>query len=53
MDRIGDAENLVRIKVIRPALEEIITEKVLLEDPLGFKGMLQGVLKVLKDLLKV
>ncbi len=46
MDRIDDAEVLVRVKVIRPALEEIITEKALLEDPLGFKGMLQAVLKV-------
>ena len=54
MDRIADAESLVRVKVLRPALEEIITEKALQEDPLGFKGMLQAAFKVrkLSDALK-
>ncbi len=46
VDRVADAENLVRVRVVRPALEDVVTEKALLDDPLGLAGIFQGILKV-------
>ncbi len=46
VDRISDAESLVRTKILRPALEEVICEEALAEDPMGLQGVLQKVLKL-------
>lgn len=51
VDRVGDAEKLVRNRIIRPHLEEVISEKSLNEDPMGLKGLFSRVLKVIPDRL--
>ena len=52
VDRVSDAEKLVRTKVIAPYLEEVISEKSLSSDPQGLKGVFQRVMKLITDNLK-
>jgi len=52
VDRVSEAEELVRRKVIAPYLEEVISEKSLNSDPQGLKGVFQRVLKLTTDSLK-
>ena len=49
VDRVSEAEELVRRKVIAPYLEEVISEKSLNSDPQGLKGVFQRVLKLTTD----
>ena len=52
VDRVVDAEELVRRKVIAPYLEEVISEKSLNSDPQGLKGVFQRVMKLITNSLK-
>ena len=52
VDRVSEAEDLVRKKVIAPYLEEVISEKSFNSDPQGLKGVFQRVLKLTTDNLK-
>ena len=52
VDRVADAEMLVRYRVISPYLEEVISEKSLSSDPQGLKGVFQRVMKLLSTTLK-
>jgi len=51
VDRIKDAENLVRKKIVAPQVEEIVTERSLSSDPQGLKGVLQRCLKIVSNSL--
>ena len=53
IDRTGDAERLVRERLVRPYLEEVITEQSLSDDPKGLVGLYQRALKVVPDKLSV
>ena len=52
VDRVADAEELVRKKIVAPYLEEVISEKSLHSDPQGLKGVFQRVMKLITDNLK-
>ena len=52
VDRVSEAEELVRKKVIAPYLEEVISEKSFNSDPQGLKGVFQRVLKLILESLK-
>lgn len=51
VDRVREAEALVRIRVIQPYLEPIITEQFVTNDPLGLQGMFHRVLRVIPEKL--
>ena len=53
IDRTGDAERLVRERLVRPYLEDVITEQSLSDDPKGLVGLYQRALKVVPDKLPV
>lgn len=53
VDRIEDAERLVRAKVIAPYLEEIISQQSLHSDPMGLKGVCQRTLKIIPTKLQL
>lgn len=52
LDKILDAEEIVRKKVVVPAVESIISEYSFQNDPLGLRGTYQKLEKVLDDTLK-
>ena len=52
VDRVSEAEELVRRKVIAPYLEEVISEKSFNSDPQGLKGVFQRVLKLILESLR-
>lgn len=52
VDRVSDAEELVRRKVISPYLDDVISEKSFNSDPQGLKGVFQRVMKLVTDNLK-
>ena len=45
VDRVHVAENLVRKKIVGPALDQILTEKALASEPTGLKGLFQKCLR--------
>lgn len=47
LDKIKEAEILARIRIIGPALESIIVEKNLQNEPLGLHGIYQRLLNFL------
>ncbi|TRY61811.1 hypothetical protein TCAL_05704 [Tigriopus californicus] len=51
VDRVREAEALVRLRVIQPYLESIITEEFVANDPLGLQGMFHRVLRVIPEKL--
>lgn len=53
IDRIGDAERLVRERLVRPYLEEVLTEQSLNDDPKGLAGLYKRALRVIPDKLSV
>lgn len=52
LDKILDAEEVVRKKIVVPAVENIISEHSFQNDPLGLKGTYQKLEKVLENTLK-
>lgn len=53
VDRIQDAENLIRFKIISPYLEDVISSKSLHSDPLGLKGVCLRSLKIIPEKLEL
>ena len=53
VDKIQDAETLVRVKIIRPHLEEWINDASFQSDPLGLKGVFQKVMKIVPNQLQI
>ena len=53
IDRIGDAERLVRERLVRPYMEEVLTEQSLNDDPKGLAGVYKRTMRVIPDKLSV
>lgn len=53
IDRVADAENLIRANVIAPYLTEVISSKKLHSDPLGLEGVCQNILKLVPEKLEL
>lgn len=53
IDRVADAENLIRSHVIAPYLTDVITSKKLHSDPLGLEGICQNILKLVPEKLEL
>ena len=53
LDKVGDAEKLVRRKIIGPALENIIVEGNLQNDPFGLQGIYLKLLNFLNSNIKL
>ena len=51
VERIPDAERLLRCKIIAPCLEEVITSKSLHSDPMGLSGICQNILDIIPEKL--
>ncbi|XP_015595629.1 conserved oligomeric Golgi complex subunit 2 isoform X2 [Cephus cinctus] len=49
LDKIADAENLVRKKIVGPAVDNIIHKTNLQSEPLGLQGIFQRLLNVLNE----
>lgn len=52
LDKVMDAEEVVRKKIVAPAVENIISEYSLQNDPQGLKGIYQKLEIVLESTLK-
>ncbi|XP_058802585.1 conserved oligomeric Golgi complex subunit 2 [Phymastichus coffea] len=52
LDKVADAEEVVRKKIVVPAVENIISEHTFQNDPLGLKGTYQKLEKVLDNILR-
>lgn len=48
LDKIKEAEDLVRSKIVAPAIEDVVVEKNIYNEPLGLKGLYDKLLDVLK-----
>ena len=51
VERISDAERLLRSRIISPYLEDVITSKNLHSDPMGLSGICQNILAIIPDKL--
>lgn len=51
VERISDAERLMRSKIIAPYLEDVILSKNLHSDPMGLSGICQNILAIIPDKL--
>ena len=52
LDKVNDAEEVVRKRIVVPAVENIISEYSFQNDPQGLKGTYQKLEKVLDNTLK-
>jgi hypothetical protein len=53
IDRVPNAERLVRERVVRPYLEAVVTEQSLSDDPKGLEGMFKRVQKIVPEKMAV
>ena len=53
IDKVNEAENLIRAKIIGPYLEDALSSAAYHSDPLGLQGVFQKVLKIIPDKLQL
>ena len=51
IDKVDQAEQLIRTKIIAPYLEEVLSSASYHSDPLGLQGLCQKVLKIIPEKL--